>query len=62
VIIPNDVMRGGAVADPYNDDPNVRGVRAFLGILVTQPRLVATAIQTVGEKGWNGFVLARVVS
>jgi len=62
LIVADNVVRGGGVADPDDDDPNVRGVRAFLDIVAAEPRLVATAIQTVGEKGWDGFILARVVS
>lgn len=62
VIIGDNVVRGGVVADPDSTDPNVRGVRRFLDIIAAEPRLTATAIQTVGEKGWDGFVLARVAS
>jgi len=38
----------------------VRGVREFLKFMANEPRLDATAIQTVGEKGWDGFSLAVV--
>lgn len=60
VIIGDNVVRGGAVADPASEDANVKGVRAFLEIIANEPRLDATAIQTVGEKGWDGFSLAIV--
>lgn len=60
VIIGDNVVRGGAVADPANQDANVQGVRAFLDLIAREPRLQATAIQTVGEKGWDGFVVAIV--
>lgn len=60
VIIADNVVRGGAVADPDSEDANVRGVRAFLAMVAENPRLDATAIQTVGEKGWDGFALIRV--
>ncbi len=60
VIIADNVVRGGAVADPDSEDANVRGVRAFLSMVAKNPRLDATAIQTVGEKGWDGFALIRV--
>lgn len=60
VIIGDNVVRGGAVTDPSSQDPNVRGVREFLEIIANEPRLDATAIQTVGEKGWDGFSLAVV--
>ena len=60
VIIGDNVVRGGAVADPDSDDANVTGVRAFVDFIAAEPRLDATAIQTVGEKGWDGFLLAVV--
>lgn len=60
VIIGDNVVRGGAVADPESQDPNVIGVRAFLKAIAEDPRLDATALQTVGEKGWDGFSLAVV--
>ncbi len=60
VIVGDNVVRGGAVVDPDAADANVRGARDFLEMIAAEPRLTATAIQTVGEKGWDGFVLARV--
>ena len=60
VIIGDNVVRGGAVTDPSSCDPSVQGVRAFLTSMAAAPRLSATAIQTVGEKGWDGFALAIV--
>lgn len=59
VIVADNVVRGGAVLDT-NGDASVQGVRNFLELVSAEPRLTATAIQTVGEKGWDGFVLARV--
>lgn len=60
VIIGDNVVRGGAVTDASSQDPNVIGVRTFLEAIAANPRLDATAIQTVGEKGWDGFSLAVV--
>jgi len=60
VIIGDNVVRGGAVIDATSDDENVKGVRSFLQLIAQEPRLDATAIQTVGEKGWDGFCLAIV--
>ena len=60
VIIGDNVVRGGAVVEENSADPNVNGVRAFLKMISENPRLEATAIQTVGEKGWDGFVMAVV--
>ncbi|WP_019936704.1 O-methyltransferase [Bordetella sp. FB-8] len=62
VILGDNVVRGGAVADAGSTDPAVQGVRGFLDFIAHEPRLTATAIQTVGEKGWDGFVLARVLA
>jgi predicted O-methyltransferase YrrM len=62
LIVVDNVVRKGAVADPANDDPNVRGVRRFLEQLAAEPRVSATAIQTVGGKGYDGFALAVVTA
>jgi predicted O-methyltransferase YrrM len=59
-IVADNIVRGGAVLDPASDDPGVQGVRRFLDMVAADPRLDATAIQTVGAKGWDGFVLALV--
>jgi predicted O-methyltransferase YrrM len=61
LIVADNVVRSGAVADAGSDDPSVVGVRRFLDLVAAEPRLTATAIQTVGEKGHDGFVLALVV-
>jgi predicted O-methyltransferase YrrM len=60
LIVADNVIRGGAVADPGSDDPTVQGVRGFFDALAAEPRLRATAIQTVGAKGYDGFALALV--
>ncbi|MEA2441922.1 MAG: hypothetical protein QOH76_3346 [Thermoleophilaceae bacterium] len=60
VIVADNVVRDGAVADEASSDPSVVGVRRFLEMLRDDPRIDATAIQTVGSKGWDGFVLAVV--
>jgi len=60
LIVADNVIRGGAVADPDDPDPSVRGVRAFFDALATEPDVRATAIQTVGCKGHDGFALALV--
>jgi predicted O-methyltransferase YrrM len=58
VIIGDNVVREGTVIDVHSADPSVRGVRRFYDLLAEHPRLSATAIQTVGSKGWDGFALA----
>jgi predicted O-methyltransferase YrrM len=62
VIVGDNVVRGGAVTDANSPDKSVQGVRGFIDFIANEPRLEATAIQTVGEKGWDGFVLARVLA
>jgi predicted O-methyltransferase YrrM len=60
VIVADNVVRGGAVLDPASTDPSVQGIRSFVDLVAAEPRLTATAIQTVGAKGWDGFLLALV--
>jgi predicted O-methyltransferase YrrM len=60
LIVADNVVRAGAVADDGSADPSVRGVRRFLELVAEEPRLSATAIQTVGSKGHDGFLLALV--
>jgi predicted O-methyltransferase YrrM len=61
VIVVDNVVRKGAVADAETGDPAVQGVRRFNALLAAESRVSATAIQTVGSKGHDGFVLATVV-
>jgi predicted O-methyltransferase YrrM len=61
VIVADNVVREGKVIDAASADPNVRGVRRFTELIAAEPRLSATALQTVGAKGYDGFVLAIVV-
>ncbi|MBB6017097.1 O-methyltransferase [Deinococcus radiopugnans] len=60
VLMVDNVVRGGCVISPESDDANVQGVRRFMAALAAEPRLTATALQTVGSKGYDGFVVARV--
>jgi predicted O-methyltransferase YrrM len=60
VIITDNVVRGGAVIERDDDDPRVRGMRAFHELLRGERRVSATTIQTVGSKGHDGFNLALV--
>lgn len=59
-IIVDNVVREGAIVDEGNDDPRVIGTRKLFEYVSSHPKLDATAIQTVGSKGWDGFLLARV--
>jgi predicted O-methyltransferase YrrM len=60
MIIADNVVRGGAVADPASADVNVQGVRRYIGMMAAEPRASATVIQTVGSKGYDGFAVAVV--
>lgn len=60
VIVVDNVVRGGAVADDGTIDANVLGIRAFADLVAADPRLRGTAIQTVGRKGYDGFALVVV--
>ncbi|MFE2550328.1 O-methyltransferase [Streptomyces sp. NPDC059355] len=60
VIIGDNVVRDGAVVDPDSTDPRVQGVRRFTELISEHPRLTATALQTVGGKGYDGLVMALV--
>ena len=62
LIVADNVVRGGAVVDPATEDPDARGVRAFTERLAAAEGVTATAIQTVGTKGHDGFVVALVTS
>lgn len=59
-IVVDNVVRDGRILDPDTTDPDVRGTRSLFDAIAAEPRLSATAIQTVGSKGWDGFVLAIV--
>ncbi|MFB9689883.1 O-methyltransferase [Amycolatopsis plumensis] len=59
-IVVDNVVRQGRVADAGIDDPNVRGAREMFELLAAEDRIDATAVQTVGGKGYDGFVLALV--
>jgi len=65
LIVMDNVVRGstqigGAILEAGTEQPDVQGTRAALERMATDPRLEATAIQTVGFYGWDGFALARV--
>lgn len=60
VIVVDNVVRGGAVADAASKDAAVLGVRRLNQMVASEPRVSATAIQTVGTKGYDGFAIALV--
>jgi predicted O-methyltransferase YrrM len=60
LIIVDNVVRNGAVIDAASMDSRVQGVRRLFDLLAGEPRVSATALQTIGSKGYDGFILARV--
>ncbi|WP_069167166.1 O-methyltransferase [Nocardia altamirensis] len=60
VIIVDNVVREGGVADANSDNAAIRASRAVLELLAAEPTLDATVLQTVGAKGWDGFAYAIV--
>jgi predicted O-methyltransferase YrrM len=62
LIVVDNVVRGGALADLDDDEPRVVGSRRVVDAIGADPRLVATGLQTVGVKGWDGLVIALVLA
>src|SRR6185436_5736455 len=62
VIVADNVVRKGAVIDVNSKDPLVQGVRRFHELVAAEPRVSATAIQTVGSKGYDGFTMMVVTA
>jgi predicted O-methyltransferase YrrM len=60
VIVVDNVVRRGAILSGESEDANVIGTRRVLEMVAAEPRVSATAIQTVGDKGWDGFLIAHV--
>jgi predicted O-methyltransferase YrrM len=61
LIIVDNVIRKGALLDHESTDPAVQGMRRCIEMLGAEPRVTATAIQTVGSKGYDGFAIARFI-
>ena len=62
MIIADNVVRAGKIGDAASTDPLVQGIRRFNEALAAEPRISATAIQTVGIKGHDGLAIALVIS
>jgi len=60
MIIVDNVVRDGQLANASSDDANVLGVRRFHELLAHDERVSATTIQTVGTKGYDGFTVSVV--
>jgi predicted O-methyltransferase YrrM len=61
LIIVDNVVRGGDVLDAASTDGGILGIRRLVELLSREPRVTSTAIQTVGSKGYDGFLMARVL-
>jgi predicted O-methyltransferase YrrM len=61
LIVADNVVRDGKVIEPNHPDPNIQGVRRFTELVSKEPRLSATALQTVAGKGYDGFIIAVVL-
>jgi predicted O-methyltransferase YrrM len=62
LILIDNIVRDGALADAASSDERVQGQRRAVELLGSNPRLTATALQTVGSKGYDGFAMAIVLS
>jgi len=60
VIVADNVVWAGALADPANEDPKIQAQRRLHEAVAAEPRVTATTIQTVGAKGYDGFTIALV--
>jgi predicted O-methyltransferase YrrM len=61
LILVDNVVRDGELANAASADPAVRGVRALVEQLAAERRVAATVVQTVGGKGYDGFAMAVVL-
>ena len=61
VIVVDNVVRDGRVVDAKGDEA-IQGIRRMNAMIAAEPRVTATAVQTVGSKGWDGFCLIRVLA
>jgi len=62
VIIIDNVARQGRVIDQSDTSSDIEGVRRVVDLIASESRVTSTAIQTVGEKGYDGFLIALVTS
>lgn len=60
LIVADNIIRKGRIVEPDSQDANVQGMRRFLERVAAEPRVTATALQTVGSKGYDGFALILV--
>jgi predicted O-methyltransferase YrrM len=60
MLVFDNVVREGGILDPDHPDPRVQGTRALFEAMAAEPRLSATAVQTVGAKKWDGLAIGIV--
>jgi predicted O-methyltransferase YrrM len=60
ILVFDNVVRDGAVINPADNTPSIRGIRRFNELVAAEPRVTATALQTVGSKGYDGFAIVLV--
>ncbi|WP_298356173.1 O-methyltransferase [Rhodoblastus sp.] len=60
VVVVDNVVRNGRVLDESSADPDIVGTRKFFDVAGAERRWTATAIQTVGVKGWDGLAIGIV--
>jgi predicted O-methyltransferase YrrM len=62
LIVVDNVVREGGILEGDSEDASIQGARRLIERIATEPRVSATALQTVGSKGYDGFVLALVTA
>lgn len=62
LIVVDNVIRDGAIVNDGSDDPSIIGMRRFFDLVAKDNRVSASALQTVGSKGYDGFSLALVIA
>jgi predicted O-methyltransferase YrrM len=62
LIIVDNVVRNGGVINAASSDASIQGVRRFMDVIAAEPRVTATAVQTVSSKGYDGFLIALVIA
>lgn len=60
MVICDNVVRDGEICNPESQDDRVFGVRELISDMASNPLISATALQTVGLKGWDGFTIAVI--
>jgi len=60
LIIVDNVVRDGGIADESSTDPTIQGTRRMFDFMAKNSRISSTALQTVGSKGYDGFAMAIV--